>query len=74
LKTFVLKKDKRFLINVGSVGQPRDGNPQLSFGLFDTEAWHYENVRANYDIDKAALAIRSQGLPSTLASRLYQGA
>ena len=74
LRTFVLKKEKRFLINVGSVGQPRDGNPQLSFGLFDTEAWKYENIRVNYDIDKAALAIRSQGLPSTLAARLYQGA
>ncbi len=73
LKTFVLKKEKRFLINVGSVGQPRDGNPQLSFGLLDTNAWKYENVRAHYDIDKAAEAIRNQGLPSTLASRLYQG-
>jgi diadenosine tetraphosphatase ApaH/serine/threonine PP2A family protein phosphatase len=74
LKTFVLKNHKRFLINVGSVGQPRDGNPQLSFGLFDTDAWKYDNVRVNYDIDKAAMAIRSQGLPSTLAARLYQGA
>lgn len=73
LKTFVLKKEKRFLINVGSVGQPRDGNPQLSFGLLDTDAWKYENVRAPYEIDKAALAIRTQGLPSTLATRLYQG-
>ncbi len=74
LKTFVLKKEKRFLINVGSVGQPRDGNPQLSFGLLDTGTWKYENVRASYDIDKAAQAIRSMGLPSTLAARLYQGA
>lgn len=73
LKTFVLKADKRFLINVGSTGQPRDGNPQLSFGLLDTDAWKYENVRANYDIDKAAQSIRGQGLPSTLATRLYQG-
>jgi predicted phosphodiesterase len=74
LRTFILKKGKRFLINVGSVGQPRDGNPQLSFGFLDTETWKYENVRASYDIDKAAQAIRSQGLPSTLATRLYQGA
>ncbi|MBP1647601.1 MAG: putative phosphodiesterase [Bacteroidetes bacterium] len=73
LKTFVLKKGKRFLINVGSVGQPRDGNPQLSFGFFDVEAWKYENIRVTYDIDKAAQAIRIQGLPSTLATRLYQG-
>lgn len=74
LRTFILKKDKRFLINVGSVGQPRDGNPQLSFGLLDTESWKYENIRAGYDIDKAAQAIRGAGLPSTLATRLYQGA
>jgi predicted phosphodiesterase len=73
LKTFVLKQGKRFLINVGSVGQPRDGNPTLSFGILDTDAWVYQNVRAAYDIDKAAEAIRSQGLPPTLATRLYQG-
>jgi diadenosine tetraphosphatase ApaH/serine/threonine PP2A family protein phosphatase len=73
LKTFVLKKEKRFLINVGSIGQPRDGNPQLSFGLLDTDVWKYDNVRSTYDIDKAAQAIRTQGLPTTLATRLYQG-
>lgn len=73
LKTFLLKKQTRFLVNVGSVGQPRDGNPQLSFGLLDTEAWTYENIRANYDIPGAADAIIENGLPPSLARRLFNG-
>lgn len=73
LKTFRLKPGRRFLINVGSIGQPRDGNPQLSFGFLDTKAWSYQNVRAEYDIDAAASAIIRQGLPRTLADRLYAG-
>ena len=63
----------RFIVNVGSVGQPRDGNPLLSFGIFDTEAWSYENVRTEYDVDAAAQKIRKAGLPRSLAERLYQG-
>ncbi|HTY36228.1 MAG TPA: metallophosphoesterase family protein [Bacteroidota bacterium] len=63
----------RFIVNVGSIGQPRDGNPDLSFGIFDTEAWSYENVRAKYDIETAAQKIRQAGLPRSLAERLYQG-
>ena len=73
LKTLYLKKDLRFIINVGSVGQPRDGNPQLSFGVLDTEAWTYENIRADYDIESAAHAIIDNGLPRFLAGRLFRG-
>ena len=64
----------RYLINVGSVGQPRDQNPRLSFGLFDTEAFEYHNVRFSYDIDGAAQKIRNaDALPNRLAARLYEG-
>jgi predicted phosphodiesterase len=63
----------KYIINVGSVGQPRDGNPDLSFGIFDTEAWSYENIRTGYDIDAAAKKIRDAGLPRSLAERLYRG-
>lgn len=63
----------RFIVNVGSVGQPRDANPDLSFGIFDTVSWTYRNVRAEYDIDTAAKKIRKAGLPRTLAERLYHG-
>jgi diadenosine tetraphosphatase ApaH/serine/threonine PP2A family protein phosphatase len=73
MKTFKFKKDIRFLINVGSIGQPRDGNFHLSYGILDTEAWSYENIRIPYDIRGAALAITSQGLPAVLAKRLSQG-
>ena len=73
LKTFRFKKDIRFLINVGSIGQPRDGNPHLSYGILDTEAWSYENIRIPYDIRGAAKAITSQGLPAVLAKRLSRG-
>ncbi|MBX2990034.1 MAG: metallophosphoesterase family protein [Bacteroidetes bacterium] len=73
LKTFSLKKDMRFLINVGSVGQPRDGNPQLSFGMFDSDSWSYQNIRSEYDIDGAAKAILAKGLPTVLAKRLSLG-
>lgn len=73
LQTFTFKKDMRFLINVGSIGQPRDGNPQLSFGIFDSDQWTYQNVRSEYDINGASNAILQQQLPSVLASRLFLG-
>ena len=73
LKTFKFKKGLRFLINVGSIGQPRDGNPLLSYGILDTDAWTFQNVRLPYDIRGAAEAITSQGLPAVLAKRLSQG-
>ncbi len=73
LKTFVFKPGMRYLINVGSVGQPRDGNPQLSFGILDTDAWTYRNIRADYDIASASRAITAAGLPSALGKRLHQG-
>jgi len=64
----------RFLVNVGSVGQPRDQNPKLSFGLFDTEAFEYQNVRCSYDVDGAAQKIRdADALPNRLADRLHEG-
>ncbi|MBI4427962.1 MAG: metallophosphoesterase family protein [Ignavibacteriales bacterium] len=73
LKIFSFQKGPRFLINVGSVGQPRDGNPQLSFGFLDTEAWEYENIRADYDINAAAQSIIDNRLPRLLADRLFRG-
>jgi diadenosine tetraphosphatase ApaH/serine/threonine PP2A family protein phosphatase len=68
-----VQRGERFLINVGSVGQPRDGNPQLSFGVFDTEAWEYRNFRRTYDVEVAAAKILDAGLPRRLADRLFVG-
>ncbi|MFB6231315.1 MAG: metallophosphoesterase [Salinibacter sp.] len=74
LGVFQVRPGYRYLINVGSVGQPRDQNPKLSFGLFDTEAFEYENVRFDYDVAGAARKIRrADGLPDRLADRLETG-
>ncbi|MBE0645572.1 MAG: metallophosphoesterase family protein [Bacteroidetes bacterium] len=64
---------QRYVINVGSVGQPRDGNWRSSYGLLDTVAGSYENRRIEYDVETAARKIRERGLPTRLAERLKLG-
>jgi diadenosine tetraphosphatase ApaH/serine/threonine PP2A family protein phosphatase len=67
-----LAEGKRAIVNVGSVGQPRDGDPRLSYVLFDGRA--IEFVRLDYDHASAAAAIRAvPDLPDFLAERLYAG-
>ena len=66
-------KGKRHLINVGSVGQPRDHNPRSSFGFLDTEEGRYMLHRVAYDTRETARAIRNAGLPSYLGKRLQRG-
>ena len=63
--------DKRYLVNVGSVGQPRDGDPRLCYALFDGETMRWR--RLDYDHKKAATRIQEAGLPDTLAARLIVG-
>jgi diadenosine tetraphosphatase ApaH/serine/threonine PP2A family protein phosphatase len=65
--------DKRYIINVGSVGQPRDGNPASAFGLYDTVSGNYRLIRVKYNVEDTARKIREIGLPEFLASRLFQG-
>jgi len=67
------RKDCRFLINVGSVGQPRDGNPKPCIGILDTGIWSYKLIRFEYDVSKTAEAITRVGLPDMLAKRLING-
>jgi putative phosphoesterase len=61
------------LVNPGSVGQPRDGDPRASWGLLDLGRRAFGVRRVPYDIDAAATAIRRAGLPTELADRLYAG-
>ena len=67
---YQLDKKDSYLINPGSVGQPRDRNPQLSFAFFDSDELSLEIVRLDYDNQKAAAKIRKAGLPAYLADRL----
>jgi diadenosine tetraphosphatase ApaH/serine/threonine PP2A family protein phosphatase len=66
-------RENRYIVNVGSVGQPRDGNWKLSFGVFDTSAWTYDLVRSEYDVQTASEKIVAADLPRFLADRLLVG-
>jgi predicted phosphodiesterase len=68
-----ITRDEHYLVNVGSVGQPRDRNTQLSFGLLDTDTWNYENIRAPYDVETTVTKILNTGLPARLGQRLLMG-
>ncbi|HYH60115.1 MAG TPA: metallophosphoesterase family protein [Thermoleophilaceae bacterium] len=65
--------DDRWLLNPGSVGQPRDGDPRASWLLLELESWRATWRRTEYPIDEAAEAIRAARLPEQLADRLYYG-
>ncbi len=65
--------EERMLINVGSVGQPRDGDWRASYGLFDPVSRRVISRRVEYDIDEASRKIREAGLPEVLATRLAVG-
>ncbi len=73
MKTQKIQRGSRYIINVGSVGQPRDGNWKLSFGIFDTNTWTYEMVRSEYNVQSAADRILASELPRFLAERLLSG-
>ncbi len=62
-----------WLVNPGSVGQPRDGDPRAAWLELDTEADTARFHRVAYDVERAAAPIRAAGLPSRLADRLYTG-
>jgi predicted phosphodiesterase len=62
-----------WLINPGSVGQPRDGDPRASWLLLDLDSMSASYVRTDYDVAGAAAAIRAARLPDSLAERLEYG-
>jgi diadenosine tetraphosphatase ApaH/serine/threonine PP2A family protein phosphatase len=68
-----LEPDHVYLLNPGSVGQPRDGDPRAAYALYRPEERVLEYRRAEYDIATAAEKIRSAGLPDSLAARLHDG-
>lgn len=70
---FALKNGAVTFINPGSVGQPRDGDPRASFGLYDTVAREFSLVRVRYDVQAAMGRIKHAGLPDYLAERLECG-
>ena len=72
-ESFSLEPGSRYIVNVGSVGQPRDGDPRAAFGVYDDGAGKVEFYRVDYDIQLAQKRIRDAGLPEILATRLSHG-
>jgi diadenosine tetraphosphatase ApaH/serine/threonine PP2A family protein phosphatase len=71
--TIPLVSSTRYLINPGSVGQPRDGDPRAGFGLVDTSRREITIYRVDYPIAHAQARISEEGLPEVLAERLALG-
>ena len=63
----------RTLINPGSVGQPRDGDPRAAYGVIDTDAGTVTFYRSSYRVDETQQRIRARGLPEMFADRLAFG-
>jgi len=63
----------RMLVNPGSVGQPRDGDPRSAYAVLDTDGGTMELQRSSYDVNEVQRRIRTRGLPGVLADRLAVG-
>lgn len=71
--TIALDEANRYLVNPGSVGQPRDGDPRAGFAIVDSTAKEVTLYRVEYPIAKAQARILEEGLPDVLATRLALG-
>ncbi len=72
-KKVELDRDTSYIINVGSVGQPRDGDPRACYVIYDEGNNTIEIKRISYDVEKAQNKILKAGLPPVLAERLSSG-
>jgi predicted phosphodiesterase len=71
--TLELNPECAYLINPGSVGQPRDADPRAAYGLYNPQEHYLTYYRTPYDVRKAQTKIRRAGLPPLLADRLATG-
>jgi len=65
--------ETKYIVNVGSVGQPRDGDSRCSFVIYDTDSRELKHIRLEYDIQTTYKKITRAGLPIFLAERLLKG-
>ena len=71
--TVDIPPDSKVLVNVGSVGQPRDKDPRACFAIYDSTERTVSIQRVTYDIDSVVTKIRKAGLPASLGERLRVG-
>lgn len=72
-QTLELHPDRRYIVNVGSVGQPRDGDPRAAYLWLDADARTATLVRLPYPVEKTQEKMMAVGLPPMLAERLAYG-
>lgn len=72
-ETLKMNAESRYIINVGSVGQPRDGNPKAAYCIYDTDKKEIQIKRVRYDTETARKKIINAGLPQFLGDRLLAG-
>jgi diadenosine tetraphosphatase ApaH/serine/threonine PP2A family protein phosphatase len=72
-RNFTLEPGKKYIVSVGSVGQPRDYDNRASFTVFDSEKRHFEFKRVEYDIESAASKIFESSLERNFGHRLFIG-
>ncbi len=70
---FVVRKDFKYIITVGSIGQPRDYDPRSCCAVFDTETCHFKYVRSEYNIEAQMKKIIGAGLAYNFGARLLVG-
>jgi predicted phosphodiesterase len=68
-----IEPENKYIVNVGSVGQPRDGNPKAAYSIYDTERKEVQIKRISYDIQTTVKKIYAAGLPEFLGQRLLSG-
>ena len=68
-----IDRSQKYLINVGSIGQPRDADWRAAYCVYDTERQEVELRRIEYDLRGAQASILAAGLPEKLATRLEKG-
>jgi predicted phosphodiesterase len=72
-RTIELEPDFLYMVNPGSVGQPRDGDPRAAYAIYDSDKKLVTLRRADYPIEKTATEIQAAGLPEVLGLRLFHG-
>ncbi len=72
-QTLLIQPDMRCIINVGSVGQPRDGDARACYGIYDEDEREFRYIRVPYDIEKTQGKMRKANLPDYLIQRLFVG-
>ena len=70
---FTLREDRKYIVSIGSVGQPRDFDNRASYILYDTESRFFQFRRVEYDIEAAAKHVTESRLERNFANRLFIG-